>query len=203
MALRFAGLGPRMASPSLVASVFWGLYESAEVRFVQRYLDPNLDCLELGCGIGLVSREIAKILRPGRRLVCVEPREDLLRCAQDNVSRVAVALWCRYIAAVVAAKEAPEVTFPLLEDWINARVYQSSAEGIKCRVVTIIVSDIEGAEEGFLQKSCSEVLERCSRMIIELHDTQSPSVEDLIKRSMALGFQMLDRYGPVCMFVRP
>lgn len=86
------------AHPALVASIFWGLYESAEIRFVRRYLDPDLDCLELGSGIGLVSRVIAVSLRPGRRLVCVEPREDLLACARENVDRLAKGLRCLYIA---------------------------------------------------------------------------------------------------------
>lgn len=29
---------PKKAAPHLVASIFWGLYESAEIRFVRRYL---------------------------------------------------------------------------------------------------------------------------------------------------------------------
>lgn len=205
-----------MVAPSLAASIFWGVYESAEVRFVRRWLDPDLDCLELGSGIGLVSREIARMLRPGRRLVCLEPREDLLACAQENVSRIAVELCCRYIAAVVTGREGPEATFPLQEDWINARWRDSVADGIKCRAVTLeevasefqgrfqLVSDIEGAEEGFLlQESSRDVLERCFRMIIELHDTERASVEELIGRIRALGFQHVDRYGAVCVFVRP
>lgn len=205
-----------MVAPSLAASIFWGVYESAEVRFVRRWLDPDLDCLELGSGIGLVSREIARMLRPGRRLVCLEPREDLLACAQENVSRIAVELCCRYIAAVVTGREGPEAAFPLREDWINARWRDSVAHGIKCRAVTLeevasefqgrfqLVSDIEGAEEGFLlQESSRDVLKRCFRMIIELHDTERASVEELIERIRALGFQHVDRYGAVCVFVRP
>jgi hypothetical protein len=66
-----------------------------------------------------------------------------------------------------------------------------------------LVSDIEGSEESFLHESCSDVLERVARMVIELHDTDAASVDDLIGRTVTLGFRIVDRYGPVCVFVRP
>jgi ubiquinone/menaquinone biosynthesis C-methylase UbiE len=110
------------ADPSMVSSIFFGLFESAEIRFVRRYVASDLDCLELGSGIGLVSRAIAETLQPGRLLVCVEPRADLLVCAKENIRSVAQRLRCRYIPALVDRMERSDAGFPILADWINARM---------------------------------------------------------------------------------
>jgi hypothetical protein len=136
--------GAEGADAALVASIFWGLYESAEVRFVRRYLDPDLDCLELGSGIGLVSRVIAEALQPGRLLVCLEAREDLLACARENVDRVAQGLQCRYIAAVMSRNSSSAVVFPERQDWINARM----GEGPAAKGEKRSGSHIEGASRG-------------------------------------------------------
>ena len=200
------------ADPSMVASIFFGLFESAEIRFVRRYVASDLDCLELGSGIGLVSRAIAETLQPGRLLVCVEPRADLLVCAKENIRSVAQGLRCRYISALVDRMERSDAGFPILADWINARM--SGVGGANVRTVTLrelakefpgrfqVVCDIEGAEESFLEEACSDVLGRVARMIIELHETDTASVDDLIERSVKLGFGLVDRYGSVCAFVR-
>lgn len=64
--------------PATKASLFWGLYESAEVRFVKEHLRPDLDVIEAGSSIGVVSSHVAKRLRPGRKLICVEADHRLL-----------------------------------------------------------------------------------------------------------------------------
>src|ERR1700730_12780210 len=41
--------------PSVKAALFWGLYESAEVRFVKEFLRSDLDVIELGSSLGVVT----------------------------------------------------------------------------------------------------------------------------------------------------
>jgi len=53
---------PNELSPGTAAALFWRLHESAEVRFVQKYIQSNLVIVELGANIGGVSSQIARIL---------------------------------------------------------------------------------------------------------------------------------------------
>ena len=78
-------------SPSIKASLFWGLYESAEIRLVQRYLRPDLDVVELGSSLGVVACHIRRILSPDRRLVCVEADSSLLPILTSTLQRNACA----------------------------------------------------------------------------------------------------------------
>src|SRR3569623_3111351 len=50
------------------AKLLWGIYESAEIRFIQQYLRPDLDEEELGSSLGVVARHIALSVA-GRRLI--------------------------------------------------------------------------------------------------------------------------------------
>jgi len=52
--LRFSTADPQI-HPGVKASLFWGLYESAEIRFVNAYLPRSIDVVELGSSIGVVS----------------------------------------------------------------------------------------------------------------------------------------------------
>jgi FkbM family methyltransferase len=67
------------------AMIFLGLFESAEYRFVRDYLDPGLDVVEVGSGIGVISSFIAKKLPSGRRLICVEAHKQLLPLLERNL----------------------------------------------------------------------------------------------------------------------
>ena len=68
---QFDTSSPRIAASSK-AALFWRLYESAEIRYVNRWLSPDLDVVELGSSIGVVSSHIRRRLKPDRRLICVE-----------------------------------------------------------------------------------------------------------------------------------
>ena len=63
-----------------------------------------------------------------------------------------------------------------------------------------LVSDIEGAESAFLLQD-PDVLRRCRRAVLELHDTtvegRAVSVSDLLAAAVAAGLQTIRRHGPV------
>lgn len=124
-------------------------------------------------------------------------------------------IYC-HIAAVISRNSNSAVAFPELADWINARMGGGAVRATRdVRAVTLrevaenlpgrfqVVSDIEGGEVSFLHESGADALRRVDRLIIELHDTDVASVADLIERPVTLGFRLIDRYGPVCVFVRP
>jgi FkbM family methyltransferase len=71
--------------PGTVASIFWGIYESAEIRFVRRYLRPDLNVVELGASLGVVSAEVSMRQERGRR-ICVEANPALVPLLRRNVA---------------------------------------------------------------------------------------------------------------------
>src|SRR4051812_6437349 len=56
-------------TPQLTASIFWRIYEGAEIRFVHQFLRPDLDVIELGSSIGVLSCHIKQRLLPSCKLI--------------------------------------------------------------------------------------------------------------------------------------
>jgi FkbM family methyltransferase len=76
---------PDDGDPSVAAYLLWGMYESAERRFVQRYIRRDLDVVELGSSIGVISCYIAGRLSPECQLICVEANPDLIPVLHENL----------------------------------------------------------------------------------------------------------------------
>lgn len=197
--------------PEVKASLFWGLYESAEIRFIQRHLPADLDVVELGASLGVVSSHIARRLAPGRRLVCVEPNAALRPLAERNVGLNATGVALTQVTGAVAYG-APTVRFEAARRNIDSRLAGGLA-GVEVPAVQLgrllaqqglgdfaLVSDIEGAEAAVLAED-GAALARCRLIIAELHATthagQAVSVEMLVGWVERLGFTVVDRHGPV------
>jgi hypothetical protein len=63
--LRIAVSKNREARRTKCALVF-RMYESAEIRFIHRYLPNNIDVIELGSSIGVTSCEIRRMIKHDR-----------------------------------------------------------------------------------------------------------------------------------------
>ena len=209
----------RAVTASIKASLFFGFYESAEIRFIQRYLPRDLDVVELGASLGVVSAHIGRRLEPGRRLVCVEANADLLPALERNVRANAkdVDLIALH-GAIDYASRAEEVAFSKAEHNIDSRLAREGEASTSVSVPRItvselleryriedfaLVSDIEGAEAGLIECDKS-ALTRCRLIIAELHATRFQgchlAVRDLVKQLEGQGFAVMDQYGPVCVF---
>ena len=197
--------------PEVKASLYWGLYESAEIRFVQRHLPSDLDVVELGASIGVVSAHVARRLDPGRRLVCVEPNPGLHGVIERNVALNAPAVALRVVHGAVAYG-GPSVRFAVAKRNIDSRI-AGSGEGVEVPAVRLgellrreglgdfaLVSDIEGGEAALLAED-GAALARCRLVIAELHATEhrgrAVGVDDLVAALAGLGFTIVDRHGPV------
>lgn len=84
------------------AALWWGMYESAECRMIQRYLLPDLPVIELGSSIGAVSSLIASRLRAGVRLSCVEGNPAVMANLQRNLTNHARHLQVSVFQAAIA-----------------------------------------------------------------------------------------------------
>lgn len=210
--------------PSIKASLFWGFYESPEIRFVQRYLRGDLDVIELGSSIGVVSAHIARKLNPDRQLICVEPNPYLLDQIRSNLALNAPNARYRIVhgaidyspgrqggveleigarnlgsrVASLAGDARPTTTVPAVT--LSAILAANDIESYA------LVADIEGAEAALLEHE-EAALARCRQLIIELHATtvggrvvDPEALDDGLRRRH--GFVPRDRRATVGVYVR-
>jgi FkbM family methyltransferase len=211
-------------SPAIKASLFWGLYESAEIRFVRRYLRPDLDVVELGSSLGVVSCHIRRILAPERRLICVEADSSLLPVLTSTLKRNACDANLTIVTGAIdyAAAGDQNTLFLPGSTSIAGRLAHARDAGARVRVRSLtlsgvlrrggidgpyaLVCDIEGAEAGMVIHETA-ALARCRQLLIELHpatiDDAPVEPDDLLDRLVRLhGFRLRDRRGPVCVLER-
>lgn len=195
------------------AALWWGMYESAEYRFIKAFLLPNLPVIELGSSIGAISSVIAGQLDHGQRLVCVEANPFLIPQLRKNLDRNAPHLSAEIIHAAVCY-EGETVRFGISANNLTSSIPGAlGAETTTVPAVTLralveqgnrrpyqLVADIEGAEIAFLLHD-AESLRSCQVMVLELHPTQangsSYTPTDLEHLIESRGFRIAARYGAV------
>jgi FkbM family methyltransferase len=201
--------------------LFFRMYESAEQRFVARHLRSDLDVVELGSSLGVVTSQIARRLRPGSRLLAVEANEALLPTIRSNVARNAPRASVEVVHGAIDYSGAAEVELLPGAYSFSGRV-GGEASGARAQLVPtttltkllrdrdfgdyVLVSDIEGAEAGIIAGE-QDALARCRQLLCELHDTRlagrSYSAAELSELlCLRHGFRLRDRYGNVCVFER-
>lgn len=214
VALDAPGVTPRTA-----AQIFWGIYENAELRFVERYLRPDLDVVEIGASIGVVTSAIALHQDPARRLVCVEANPQLIDLLRRNVASNAPGHPVEVVHRAISYG-GRTVRFGLGPTNASGQLDQAgtSTEAVEVPATTLaellrergitrfaLVADIEGAEAAIIDKDADALL-RCEQILIELHATRFEGrdlgVEDLVRGIEAHGFTLRARHGPVCVFER-
>jgi FkbM family methyltransferase len=210
-----------MISPKNKALLFWGLYESAEYRFIRDYLVPHLPVIEAGAGIGAITSVIARILEPSQQIVCIEGNPNILPLLRRNLTENASHLkWTVVEGAVGAHTES--IAFEVAENNLCSTASQqprahTQAITVPCVPVSSVLSqvnwqggyqlvaDIEGGEASLLVDD-SVALTRCQRVIIELHDTSYHAVRytiaDLQRMIEHRGFTEVARHGAVRVFER-
>jgi FkbM family methyltransferase len=210
--------------PSVKAALFWGFYESAEVRLVKAYLRKDLDVIELGSSLGVISCHILRKLEPACRLVCVEANPDLLLPLQENINQNCKGKRATVVhGAITSGSDGMAlVNLTLAEDNTASHIAldDSLKEAVRVPALTLsnvlrdkriegdfaLVSDIEGAEVNFIEND-EGALRKCQQMIIELHESRwNGSVLTVNELRHALeqlhGFRLGSHYGPVCVFER-
>lgn len=213
----------KAVSASVKARLLWGLYESAETRFVKQYLRDDLDVIELGSSLGVVASHIAKKLRADGRLICVEANDRLLESIARNVkaNTTGAKLTLVHAAAYYGDEDAQVIGFHRDADSTASAIASPGGQALDLvPALTLeallgrfgvedyaLVCDIEGAEAGLIAREAAG-LARCQQIIIELHDAVwnglAVTVEEMCgKLRDTHGFILRDRYGPVCVFERP
>src|SRR5689334_8344200 len=72
----------KQITAGVAASIYWGFYESAEIRFIHKYLRHDLPIIELGTSVGIVACISRK--KNSEQLVCVEANPELIAVIEKN-----------------------------------------------------------------------------------------------------------------------
>ena len=192
--LRHMGLqivhDPSVVSTRTRAEIFWGIYERPEVSFIRQFLQGSHHVVELGAGLGVSSAHIAAGMGHGGQLICVEANHDFLPLVARNAGRYAR---CKSVDLIVRnasiGADGHESLFYLDENSAESRVIDECSDAAPpistrpvpgCTLHSLVnefglvefdlVSDVEGAEVAFILGDGPTGLERCRRMVIELHN---------------------------------
>ncbi len=205
--------------PVIKAMLFWNMYESAEIRFVQRYLRWDMDVVELGASLGIMACQIRSRLAPERKLVCVEASPQLAPVIQKNLALNGFERNTTVVTGAIDYCGDESVFFFEGGTTLQGHKAEAGAQTTKTPAITlekvlaayhikdyVLVCDIEGAEAGIFNQD-QDSLKSCHQIVIELHDTQysgrkvtvDEMIDALVKQH---GFRYRDRYGTACVFDR-
>ena len=199
-------------NPRAEAMLAFRMYESAEIRFVRRFLRGTQTAIELGGSLGVAGSHLLSVMRQPGSLTCVEANGRLIPLLERALRNHASGAQVVVLHAAVADSE--QVLLRVGESDLASRiaVHGVSTPGLSLAAIVAsagyldyhLLSDIEGAEASFILGGAG--LERCSRMVIELHDTvyrgRVITADDMLRALERHRFRLLDRYGNVCALAR-
>ena len=194
----------------VIASLYFRTYESAEIRFIKKYLNSNLPVVELGSSMGVVGQQIAKKNVPV--LLCVEPNRRLLAIIQKNFELNNNSNYKVINAAISNGKQTANFMegSSNLDSRIVLNKSNASTEIPATNLTNILIRndikrcnlicDIEGAEV-FLLHFDKDGIRKCETIIIETHffkyDEEMFTPTIIKNLFLDMGFNMIDEYGPV------
>ena len=206
---------------SIVASIFWGFYEGAEIRFIEKYFNGDTDVIELGASSGIISAHILSKMQAGRTLVSVEANSRLAAVWKVNSGRHNIHNASAILLNKAIHYDSSTVLFGISDNTTESKLLGSDAIAGKAERIPAVklqsvvddykmndyslFCDIEGAEIEILMHD-RDALKKCRNIFIELHDTSfkgkaySPdALHDLITN---IGFDLVAQYGYVYFFTR-
>jgi FkbM family methyltransferase len=208
-------------SKKIAAMLFWGFYESAEIRFIHQYFKGDTDVVELGGSMGIVSSHLASLQQNGKKLVIVEANPALIDTLEENVNSYRKPGSFVKVYNKAVSYTGQEIALKITEDSTESAISNQTNEGQFVKVSTIklsdlvmenqlenftMVCDIEGAEAEIINEDFDS-LRKCKNLFIELHETNYQdkiySINDLVTLIIDKHrFVHVDQYGPVFYFSR-
>ena len=202
-------------SNSAVSSLFFNMYESCEIRFIQKYLNRNIESIEIGSSIGVTGSMIGSI--SSERIILIEDNNTLIPILKQNAN--ANIDNYEIVNAVIDYSDKREKTlFRIGETNISGQLSENniSSKNIEIPITTLsiiksqykidkynLICDIEGAEVGLFIEENS-IFNDCDVLIIELHKTiyknRGYTINDIKDMILKKGFKLIDSYIEVFCF---
>ncbi|MCC7360702.1 MAG: FkbM family methyltransferase [Anaerolineales bacterium] len=203
--------------PVTVSRMFLRRYEVPELRFARERLPRDLDIVELGASIGVITAHAARRLLPGRRLVAVEANPRLLPLLRATLATNAPSCDLTILNLAVDYSGAPTVHLDISPVHTNSRlgpagvaVAATTLSGLlaRCGLHQIaLIADIEGAELGLILHDAA-ALQSVQFLLIECHTVENAGDLWTPARMQAAlvrdhGFALQAAHSPVYVFTRP
>ena len=192
------------------ALIFWGIWESAEIRFSKRFADTKV-IIELGSSIGVNFGVLTNCL-DNRKFICVEASKinfkKLLHLKNQIKSNKHE---CVMINKAIHY-EKNKIYFKHIST-SGSKLIKNNLDGDEIDCISLhqilidnnvnenytLISDIEGVESEIFFKD-SESLKNCSTLIAELENTDDYSINDQVEKLIELNFRIIENYGNVFVF---
>jgi FkbM family methyltransferase len=201
------------------AEMLFGLYERAECLYVRDHLKGSDFTIEVGAGLGVCSAHVAAGMARGGHLICVDANPEFVPAIERNVAPYAARnrLNVTVLNAGIANRDDAVLNVEAnpFASHVGAGASTTGGRTIPIPGRTLaslvdeyeppafdLVCDIEGGEASFVLAEGNTGLERCRRIVIELHDGQADGVEfspaDLLQAlTQRWGFSVLAQKGPI------
>lgn len=193
------------------ARIFWGFWESAEIRFAKRFANSEI-IIELGSSVGVTLGVLSNMLKD-KTFICIEasPRNfSKLTLLKEKLNKNN-----KYILINKAiAYGVKKIGFSTTDNIIGSKINTNNEQTIVVATTLAnilkehrvnknftLITDIEGAESEVFFKD-KNALKLCSEIIAELENTFSYSIEEQVDKLSKYGFKVKERYGNVFVFTR-
>jgi FkbM family methyltransferase len=204
---------------NIKAALFFRGYESGEYRFVRRYVPANIDVVELGGSMGIISCTIRRNMDANHRLIVVEADPRLADVLERNLAINGCSDGVFVERKAISYSGEATVSFAQGETSVSGRLSQGGNDEVSITVPATtlakligdhgltdyaLVSDIEGVEWNMINNDL-DAMAKARVIVIETHaDDPSIDVAALIaKLKMAGKFDIVAEHGPVIVFSRP
>ena len=196
------------------ASIFFGVWESAEIRFAKRFASSKI-IIELGSSVGVALGVLSNILDK-RKFICVEASKKnykklihLKNFLPQTNEYILLNKAIAYDVSHVHFEHTSTVGSKIKEGNVKSSTsYVVSAitlsEILNQNVVKgpyTLITDIEGAESEIFFKD-KIALKNCETIIAEIENVSKYTVDKQISELVKLGFKICERYGNVVVMTK-
>ena len=201
-----------LVSDKDAAKIFWGIWESAEIRFAKRFAFSST-IIELGSSVGVTLGVLSNI-RQHTKFICIEAASENFE--KLNSLKTLLPTNNEYILVNKAiAYGVDKVSFEFtsatgskineksteLGSYVDAITLSDVLEENQIESEYTLIADIEGAEEAVFFKD-EAALKKCVLIIAELENTSSHTIDEQISKLQDIGFGITERYGCVVVMSR-
>lgn len=196
------------------AAIRFGLYERAETFMARKFIDGQLDVIELGASLGIISCILAKQI-PERRLISVEAEPRLAERTRRNLELNKLGnATVENLAIDYSGQE--EVIFSS-DDSLGGQIAKSNGTRVKATTLKALVEkwqidqfdlviDIEGAELDIFENDAAILRQGCRRLLIEMDGGEllgkKIEMDAEFKLIEAVGFKCIYRHANCATFER-
>lgn len=202
----------KLVDPVTAARIFFGIHESAEIRFALRHCAQKVTVVELGCSIGVMAAALKKH-KSIEQYIAVEPSTKNVGIANRVFTELNKNVVICHKAISYGSEEKSflqntgYITNTVTEgqndnvagEWVDNTTLSTILQEKGISGNYTLITDIEGAEADVFFKDVA-ALEKCDTIIAELEETEIYSMDEQAHQLEKLGFNLMEQYGNVFAF---